>query len=85
MDLHPAPLPLVPFPLDLEEIIVWHFNVEGDSTKKLRESFIVLQLYKLEHLVSNDHILVISECNLGHRVPDEGVKEVHTSPNICQD
>jgi hypothetical protein len=33
----------------------------------LRESFTLLQLYKLEHLVSNDHIPVISERNLGPR------------------
>jgi hypothetical protein len=29
------------------------------------ESFTVLQLCKLEHLVSNDRILVVLECNLG--------------------
>jgi hypothetical protein len=33
--------------------------MEGDSTKKLRVSFIVLQSYKLEHLVSNDRILIV--------------------------
>jgi hypothetical protein len=27
----------------------------------------VLQLYKLEQLVSNDHIPVVLECNLGPR------------------
>jgi hypothetical protein len=43
--------------------------VEGDSTKKLRESFIVLQLYKLEHLVSNDCILVVLKHNRS-LVPD---------------
>jgi hypothetical protein len=35
--------------------------------KKLRESFIVLQLYKLEYLVSNDRILNVPERNLGPR------------------
>jgi hypothetical protein len=35
--------------------------------KKLREYFTVLQLYKLEHLVSNDRIPVVSEHNLGPR------------------
>jgi hypothetical protein len=51
--------------------------------KKLRESFIVLQLYKLEHLVSNDRMPVVPECNLGplclmliafYLIEDEGVK-----------
>jgi hypothetical protein len=65
--------------------------VEGDSTKKLRESFIVLQLYKLEHLVSNDCILVVLKHNLGpwclmlidfYCTEDEGVKEICTSPNL---
>jgi hypothetical protein len=55
------------------------------------ESFIVLQLYKLEHLVSNYHTLIVPECNLGprclmliafYRTEDEGVKEIHTSPNL---
>jgi hypothetical protein len=35
--------------------------------KKLRESFTVLQLYKLEHLVFNDHIPVVLERNLAPR------------------
>jgi hypothetical protein len=35
--------------------------------KKLRGSFIVLQLYKLEHLVSIDCISVVPERNLGPR------------------
>jgi hypothetical protein len=48
-------------------------------------------LYKLEHLVSNDRIPVVLECNLGPRclmlvafyhIEDEGVKEIHTSPNL---
>jgi hypothetical protein len=65
--------------------------VEGDSTKKMRESFTILQLYKLEHLVSNDHILVVLEYNLGphclmlvafYRTEDEGVKEILKSPNL---
>jgi hypothetical protein len=55
------------FPLDVEKIIVRHFNVEGDARKKWRGSFIVLQLYKLEHLVSNDYIPVVPECNLDLR------------------
>jgi hypothetical protein len=51
----------------------------------------VLQLYKLEHLVSNDHIPVVLECNLGPRclmlvafyyMKDEGVKEICTRPNF---
>jgi hypothetical protein len=33
----------------------------------LRESFTVLQSYKLEYLVSNDHIPVVLERNLGSR------------------
>jgi hypothetical protein len=37
----------------------------GILRKKLRESFIVHQLYKLEHLVSNDHIPIVLERNLG--------------------
>jgi hypothetical protein len=41
--------------------------VEGDCTKKLRESFTILQLYKLEYLVSNDRIPVVLERNLGPR------------------
>jgi hypothetical protein len=65
--------------------------VEGDSTKKLRELFIILQLYKLEHLVSNDHIPVVPERNLGpwclmlvafYRTEDEGVKEIRTNLNL---
>jgi hypothetical protein len=57
----------------------------------LRESFTVLQLYKLEHLVSNDHIPVVPERKLGpwslmliafYRTEDEGVKEIHTCPNL---
>jgi hypothetical protein len=65
--------------------------MEGDSTKKLRESFTVLQLYKLEYLVSNDHIPIVPEHNLGPRclmlvafyfIEDEGVKEIHTSLNL---
>jgi hypothetical protein len=60
-----SPTLLKPFALDLEEIIVEHFNVKGDSMKKWRGSFTVLQLYKLEHLVSNDHLSVILECNPG--------------------
>jgi hypothetical protein len=56
----------------------------------LRESFIVLQLYKLEHLVSNG-IPVVPERNLGpqclmlvafYRTEDEGVKEIPTSLNL---
>jgi hypothetical protein len=48
-------------------------------------------LYKLEHLVSNDHISVVPERNLGprcliliafYRTEDEGVKEICTSPNL---
>jgi hypothetical protein len=59
--------------------------------KKLRESFTVLQLYKLEHLVSNYHIPVVPERNLGpqclmliafDRTEDEGVKEICTSLNL---
>jgi hypothetical protein len=50
-------------PLDLEEIIVRHIDVEGNSTKKWRGSFTIFQLYKLEHLVSNDRILVVLEHN----------------------
>jgi hypothetical protein len=30
-----SPASLKPFPIDLEEIIVGHFDVEGDSTKKV--------------------------------------------------
>jgi hypothetical protein len=30
-----SPALLKLFPLDLEEIIVWHFDVEGDSTEKV--------------------------------------------------
>jgi hypothetical protein len=66
--------------------------VEGDSTKKrLRESFTVLQLYKLEHLVSNDHMPAVLECNLNsrclmlvafYRMEDEGVKEIRTRLNL---
>jgi hypothetical protein len=65
--------------------------MKGGSTKKLRESFTVLQLYKLECLVSNDRILVVPEHNLGplclmlvafYRMEDEGVKEIHTSLNL---
>jgi hypothetical protein len=37
----------------------------GILRKKLRESFTVLQLYKLEHLVFNDCILVVPKRNLG--------------------
>jgi hypothetical protein len=57
----------------------------------LRESLTVIQLYKLEHLVSNDHIPVVLECNFGPRclmliafyyTEDEGVKEIHTHPNL---
>jgi hypothetical protein len=53
----------------------------------LRESLTVIQLYKLEHLVSNDHIPVVLECNFGPRclmliafycTKDEGVKEIRT-------
>jgi hypothetical protein len=63
----------------------------GILRKKLRESFTLLQLYKLEYLVSNDHIPIILERNLGprcliliafYRMEDEGVKEIHTSPNL---
>jgi hypothetical protein len=59
--------------------------------KKLRELFTVLQLYKLEYLVSNNCIPVVSERNLGprclmlvafYRTEDEGVKEIRTSPNL---
>jgi hypothetical protein len=59
--------------------------------KRLRESFIVLQLYKLEHLVFNDRISVVPERNLGprcmmhvafYRTEDEGVKKIRTSPNL---
>jgi hypothetical protein len=62
--------------------------VEGDSTEKVER---VIQLYKLEHLVSNDHIPAVLECNLGprclmlvafYRTKDEGVKEIRTSPNL---
>jgi hypothetical protein len=65
--------------------------VEGDSTKKLRESFTILKLHKLEYLVSNDRIPVVPEHNLGpwclmlnafYRVEDERVKEIHTSSNL---
>jgi hypothetical protein len=31
----------------------------------MRESFTLLQLYKLEHLVSNDHIPVVPKRNMG--------------------
>jgi hypothetical protein len=63
----------------------------GILRKKLRESFTLLQLYKLEHLVSSDRIPVVPECNLGpwclilvafYRMEDEGVKEIRTSPNL---
>jgi hypothetical protein len=63
----------------------------GFYGKRLRVSFIALQLYKLEHLVSNDHILVVPKRNLGHRclmlfafyrTEDEGVKEIRTHPNL---
>jgi hypothetical protein len=63
----------------------------GILQKKLRESFTVLQLYKLEYLVSNNRILVVSEHNLGprclmlvafYRTEDEGVKKIRTSPNL---
>jgi hypothetical protein len=59
--------------------------------KKLRESFTVLQLYKLEYLVSNERILVVPERNLGprclmliafYRTEDEWVKEIRTSLNL---
>jgi hypothetical protein len=59
--------------------------------KRLRESFTVLQLYKLEHLVSNDRIPVVPERNLGprclmlvafYRTEDEGVKEICTRLNL---
>jgi hypothetical protein len=65
--------------------------VEGDSTKKLRESFIVLQLYKLEYLVSNDRIPVVPKHNLGpqcmmliafYRTEDKRVKKIRTSLNL---
>jgi hypothetical protein len=48
-------------------------------------------MYKLEHLVSNDRIPVVLECNLGrrclmlvafYRTKDEGVKEIHTHLNL---
>jgi hypothetical protein len=57
----------------------------------MRESFTILQLYKLEHLVSNNRIPVVPERNLGPRclmlvafycTEDEGVKEISTSPNL---
>jgi hypothetical protein len=32
--------------------------------KDHQQSFTVLHLYKLEHLVSNDHIHVVPECNM---------------------
>jgi hypothetical protein len=57
----------------------------------LRESFTVLQLYKLEHLVSNYCIPVVPKRNMGpwclmlvafYRTEEEGVKEIHTSPNL---
>jgi hypothetical protein len=63
----------------------------GNLRKKLRETFTVLQLYKLEHLVFNYHIPVVPECNLGpqclmliafYHTEDEGVKEIRTSPNL---
>jgi hypothetical protein len=63
----------------------------GILRKKLRELFTVLQLYKLEHLVSNDRIPVVLECNHGPRclmlvafyhMEDEGVKEIRTRPNL---
>jgi hypothetical protein len=60
-----SPALLKSFPLDLEEIIVGHVDVDEDSTEKWRGSFTVLQLYKLQHLVSKDHILVVLEHNLG--------------------
>jgi hypothetical protein len=72
-------------------IIVGHFDIEGDSKKKLRESIIALQLYKLEHLVSKDHIPVVLESNLGppclmlvafYHTKDEGVMENCTSLNL---
>jgi hypothetical protein len=59
--------------------------------KRLRESFTVFQLYKLEHLVSNDRIPVVPECNLGpqfliliafYHMEDEGVKEICTRSNF---
>jgi hypothetical protein len=51
----------------------------------------VLQLYKLEHLISNDRLPVVPERNLGprcliliafYRTEDEGVKEIRTRPNL---
>jgi hypothetical protein len=63
----------------------------GILRKKLRESFTLLQLYKLNHIVSNDRIPVVSERNLGprclmliafYRTKDEGAKEIHTSLNL---
>jgi hypothetical protein len=72
--------------------ICWaHRHGGGFYQKRLRESVTVLQLYKLEYLVSNDRILVILKCNLGPRclmliafycTEDEGVKEIHTCPNL---
>jgi hypothetical protein len=67
-----------------------HFDVEGNSTKKV-ESFTILQLYTLEHLVSNNRIPVVPACSLGPRclmliafyhTEDEGVKEIRTSLNL---
>jgi hypothetical protein len=63
----------------------------GILRKKLRESFTLLQLYKLNHIVSNDRIPVVSERNQGprclmliafYRAEDEGAKEIHTSLNL---
>jgi hypothetical protein len=63
----------------------------GILQKKLRGSFTILQLYKLEYLVSNDHILVVPERNLGPWclmlvafwcTKVEGMKEIHTSLNF---
>jgi hypothetical protein len=63
----------------------------GILQKKLRESFTILQLYKLEYLVSNYCISVVPERNLGprwlmliafYRTEDKGVKEIRTSLNL---
>jgi hypothetical protein len=59
--------------------------------KKVERVIHSTSLYKLEHLVSNDCIPVVPERNLNswcqilvafYRTEDEGVKEIHTSPNL---
>jgi hypothetical protein len=71
----------------LSDTLTWR----GILRKKLRESLAVLQLYKLEYLVSNGHISVAPNRNLGpwclmlvafYCTEDEGAKEIHISLNL---